>query len=243
MRGSVLQNIDLMTIDLNCSIPHHWMDGMRNIIKENRSIVLAGSFNPAIFHPSWFAKFKLIRDEEAAAAKVGIVHNDVTDFSTEWFRLLVTPNKFQLEKLQGGHEEELRDLALSTFEILCHTPVTALGINGETHFDVESLEVWHDIGHRLAPKNGIWDTILDKPGTQLLVVDGHRTDGYKGTIMVKVGPSAKVISGIFVSVNDHFDIGSTEPGIGSSDAVKTLTNVWDVALARFIKIRDKVMQL
>ena len=162
---------------------------MREIVKTDRSIVLLGNFNPAIFHPVWFSKQGLIRDEEATRASIGLIHKDVADFSSEWFRLLVTSDRFQLSTLQGGHDEELRDLAIGTFEVLAHSPIHAIGINGTVHFAVETVEEWHRIGHNLVPKEVVWNEILTTPGMNGVAVQGVRTDGYKGRIIVRVGPS------------------------------------------------------
>jgi hypothetical protein len=52
---------------------------------EGLTIVVVGSFNPAIFHPAWFSRCNLIRQEEADSAKVEIVHSEVAQFSGDWF--------------------------------------------------------------------------------------------------------------------------------------------------------------
>jgi hypothetical protein len=187
----------------------------------------------------------LIADDEATRARVGIVHKDVTDFSTEWFRLIATSDKFQLSTLQGGHDEELRDLGVGTFEVLTHSPVRALGINGSVHFLVESADEWHRIGHSLVPKGDVWDEVLSKPGTRMVAVQGTRTDGYKGSVLVRVGPSqvAQQERGIWLDVNDHFLFEPSEPASGAEVAVKALQTQWDSCKKRFEQIRDRMMRL
>jgi hypothetical protein len=70
---------------------------------ERASVVMIGSFNPAIFQPLWLGAQKLIRPEEAQDAKITIVQAEVADFSTEWFQLQVLQNRFQLATTEPRH--------------------------------------------------------------------------------------------------------------------------------------------
>lgn len=65
--------------------------------RQRTSIVALGSFNPAIFHPVWFARHELIREAEADASKVQVVSPEVTVVEAEWFSLQVTTERFSLE--------------------------------------------------------------------------------------------------------------------------------------------------
>lgn len=52
------------------------------------TIVLVGAFNPRIFHPSWFGKHNLLREEEvdvATTAREVVVTPDLTIFNSGWF--------------------------------------------------------------------------------------------------------------------------------------------------------------
>src|SRR5215210_620637 len=97
------------------------------------AIVILGNFNPAIFHPTWFSDNNLIREQEAEAANLEIIHPEVAQFSTEWFQFQCTRNRLQVGTLQEAYYEALRDLVSGTLELLSHTPLTALGVNH--HFD------------------------------------------------------------------------------------------------------------
>ena len=94
------------------------------------SIVLLGSFNPSIFHPSWFARQNLISPEEADAdnTKVKVIHKEVTQFETENFTMQITADRFTASAKPSTPGVLLRDLVIGTFYILEHTPVHALGI-------------------------------------------------------------------------------------------------------------------
>lgn len=39
-----------------------------------------------------------------------------------------------------------------------------------------------------------------------LIIQGQRQDEYKGHIQVKIEPSSKIQPGIFISINDHYEI-------------------------------------
>ena len=91
--------------------------------RQRMSIVALGSFNPAIFHPVWFARHKLIRDAEAEESKLKVMCPEITVVESEWFALQVTAERFSLETSDPRKFLPLRDLVTATFSILEHTPV------------------------------------------------------------------------------------------------------------------------
>jgi hypothetical protein len=80
----------------------------------------------------------------------------------EWLSVNVTPERFQASTTDEGFYEATRDLMIGTFELLDHTPVTALGVNREFRYQLESEKSWHLLGDTLAPKDG-WMDERDKP--------------------------------------------------------------------------------
>lgn len=124
------------------------------------SVVLRGNFNPAIFHPSWFASQDLIRRQEAEAASVEIVHAEAAIFNADWLQIHVFRDRFQARTFQEPYYEALRDLVIGVFSYLNHTPIRIMGINRLFHFRLESEEVWHKVGDRLAPKQD-WVELLE----------------------------------------------------------------------------------
>ncbi len=170
------------------------------------SIVLVGSFNPKIFHPAWFAAQKLIREKEAEEANIELITPAVAKFSLDWMRLQVIQEQFVIETIQEPYYEILRDLIVGTFSLLNHTPVTMLGINTQQHFRMHFEDEWNKLGHELAPKEKYWIPVLEKPGMRSLVVQGQRPDKYKGYIQVKVEPSSKIQLGVYISINDHYEV-------------------------------------
>ncbi|MBI4309132.1 MAG: hypothetical protein HY591_02255, partial [Candidatus Omnitrophica bacterium] len=133
-------------------------------IKERSSnIVLIGDFNPHIFQPAWFVSQKLIGIQEGESAKVEIVHSDLAIFSLEWLRLEVTRTRLLAVTRDDRFHEILKDLIVGTFSILSHTPVRMMGINNTWECIINDEETWHNVGHRLAPKD-IWNKVMDNPG-------------------------------------------------------------------------------
>ncbi len=204
---------------------------------EGLNIVLRGSFNPQIFQPAWFAAEGLIRKEEADSAKVQVIHPEVTVFSLDWGQVQVTHDLFSAESStnQRFSPELIRDLTVGTFRLLRHTPVTMMGLNRFFHFPITSMELWHSVGHKLAPKEH-WRDLLQEPGTRSLTIQGVRPDGLKGLILVKIEPSIEAHPGVFVHVNDHFEAQATAPVQGATELIGILEKSWKESLERSRKI-------
>ena len=171
--------------------------------RQRMSIVALGSFNPAIFHPVWFARQKLIRDAEADASQVKIVSPEITVVESEWFALQVTTERFSLETRDPRKFLPLKDLVTATFSTLEHTPISAFGFNSFQAFQLTSTEAWHHFGHHFAPKTS-WTGILVDPGLRLLTIQGTRVGSSADRIQVSVQPAAN--NGVVISINEHYDI-------------------------------------
>jgi hypothetical protein len=178
------------------------------------SVVVLGSFNPTIFQPLWFSANNLISSEEAnsPSTKIEIIHKNATIFSTEWFLLQVTADRFSIETSDPAKSQPLRDLAVGTFRVLEHTPLTVFGLNWYGHFRMASHESWHAFGHHFAPKES-WHAIMKEPGLRQLIIEGKR-ENCTATISVAIEPSLKIDPGVFIRVNEQHDLG--EPKEASS---------------------------
>lgn len=198
---------------------------------EGLTIVFRGDFNPKIFQPAWFAAQKLIRDQESEQAKVNIIHETIVSFNLEWFHLDVEPNKFSAGTNQAPYLEIVRDLVIGTFRILKHTPIRMMGINLESHFKMKSEEDWHALGDRIAPKN-LWDKVLDKPGLRNVTIEGKRPDGFLGNIGVRMEPSKRINPGIYIAINDHYEIKEPDTSLGCEETINILEDNWEVSTKR-----------
>ena len=124
------------------------------------SIVIVGNFNPMILHPEWFRRFKVLPEEEIidalservvgeVAPGIELIQNPPTavtptrtQISFRSYRLLITPNRFELNAIKEDVFFELPLLAIRIFSILSHTPTRALGFNYEAHWKLhESSQI------------------------------------------------------------------------------------------------------
>lgn len=193
------------------------------------SVVLVGSFNPAIFQPGWLARHELVAVDEADAADVQIVSREVTQFSTELFDIQVTHDQFVATTARVPSFGMLLDLVVGIFERLRYTPVSRIGINRDVHVRMASEDAWHDLGHRLVPP-GLWDSFLKNPGMRTVVVQGLRPDKRAGNVFIRVEPSGRVHPGVYIQQNDHFELG--EAADDASAALEVLKQEWSASLDR-----------
>jgi hypothetical protein len=207
------------------------------------NIVLRGNFNPVIFHPTWLAAQGLIRFQEADAAEIEIVHPQIAQFTAEWLQISVTTDRFQASTTQEPYYEPLRDLVVGIFDLVVQTPLTVLGINRNFHYRLESESAWHAVGHRLVPKQD-WKEVLLNPGMLTLVVEGKRPDNLEGYIRVKVEPSAKVTSGVYIEVNDHYALPSASESPSSTrEALAIVSEQWTRSMQQGLQIAEKIVSL
>ena len=216
------------------------------------NIVLLGKFNPAIFTPAWFSLCGLLPETAASTAELRVAHPQVTAFSTDWLNLEVTVERFSVATLQAPHIR-LRDLVARVFrEHLYHTPLNALGINRDAHFQFRSPTERDRVGRMLAPVEP-WgalgrDLKLDSEHggmtslTMSQLAPEGRTKG--GLINIRVEPSARIGQGrgVYVHVNDHYASDDTILGAGDR-LTELLEDNFDTSLSRSNKIIDHIMSL
>ncbi len=200
-----------------------------------------GNFNPKIFQPAWFASQGLIREIEAQEAKTEIIHADIAIFSLEWLKLEVTRERINISTEQEAYFEALADLVIGTFRTLRHTPASKMGINSALHYRVKSIDAWHEIGHKLAPKEP-WKGILNKPGMIRVEMQDERQTGPKGFMRVRVEPSKPCHPGVFININDHFESGEVEPILSCDTIIGILESNWQSSMKNSKSIAEKIIQ-
>ena len=211
------------------------------------SVVLVGKFNPAIFTPAWFALHEILPSAVATNAKLQVAHEQMTAFSTDWLQLQVLTNRFSVETLQAPYIR-LRDIVARVFrEYLNHTPLNALGINRNVHFQAPSLNARDHIGRTLAPVEpwGECGRNLRLDGehggmTSLKMTQGAPENRPAGDVInITIEPSTKVGQGrlgVYVGVNDHYTIGDTEPG-----SARRLMELLDANFEKSLKRSDDIV--
>lgn len=203
------------------------------------SVVVLGSFNPAIVQPAWLAKNGLVPPSEAESVDLDAVHDEFVRASFPWGTVQTMRDRFEVSTTdEAPSAEPIRDLAVGALDLLPHTPVTGFGINHWAHYRTESEEAWHALGFRLVPRSN-WEGILEKPGMLAASVRGVRPDDRPGAVNVTVQPSGKVAHGVFVTVNDHFALKTDDEEHAASEASTLLKAVWNdsVTMARQIHVR------
>ena len=230
---------------------------------EDFALVLIGEFNPAIFTPRWFAGVGLIDDKDAEHAEIELIHNEVSIFRTNWFRMEVQRERFRIGNIDDI-SIRIFDLVIRTFkDFLPHTPIRASGLNYSVHYAVENYSNIMRLGERLAPKEpwGEWGSVLlgneDAEPHKLNEFLGHqlgglrsltmeqslRGDGNPGYIRTKVEPSARVKPGVLVEVNDHYQVEDFDTVIGCSEIIGMIEGQYDSSIQRSKWIIDQVMAL
>jgi hypothetical protein len=206
---------------------------------EGLSIVFLGFFNPKIFQPAWFAHQGLIREQEAEGAKLEIVHQEAVIFKTEWFHFEVFQERAMFLTTQSQFFEPLRDLALGTFRILQHTPLTKMGINREMHFSCTE-EARNALAEKIAPREP-WKQIGVDTKLATMTTLAKRPDDYKGAIFIKVEASQRAIPGIFVSINDHYEVANEKEAEGANEILSMLEAAWKQSTSRSLEMASKLI--
>ena len=221
----------------------------------NVSIVLVGSLNAAIFHPSWFVANNILTNVDIENAEVEIIHRDIAIFKVgDWLRIQVEPNRFIAETTEPPFVR-LHDLVVRTFrEALVHTPINKLGINRLVHFGVGDEETRDKIGKKLAPQEAWGEWASDIAGTGknkhggMVSLSMRQNDGDDreiGYIEAKIEPSPliKNRAGIMINVNDHYEIPKDDSLAGPIPIMDILEKQFDKSIRRSEWIIDQIMDL
>lgn len=172
------------------------------------SLVFLGDFNPAIFQPAWFSGKNLIREQEARDAKLDVVHNELAKFQIpNWLQFECTRLRCVFLTTQEPFFEPIRDLAIGTFKILKETPIRALGINHNMHYQLPNEKTYYEFGNKLSPLSNWEDTITDPRLIRLEILEGGRKDWKNGQYRINVVPSDIIGAssfGISIGFNHHF---------------------------------------
>lgn len=206
-------------------------------VADGASIVLVGSFNPGIFHPTWFEKQELLPVVETQNAQIEVISNDVAIFVMSWVRIEVLGERFVARTIDESKFGPLRDLIVGTFRLLEHTPVTQVGLNREIEYQLPTEVLWHNVGHKLAPKEP-WLPYVKSPGMKSLLMEAQRDDDQAGVLNITVKPVVNIPSKpktVHIQVNDHVELGDAKTAL---DACKIIEETWDTSLSRATKISE-----
>ncbi len=220
------------------------------------SIIAIGDFNPAIFSPDWLEKNDLIGKGDADTVreknqdKSLIVSHQVTAFETKWFALQVLENQFSLTS-KDALSPAFKDLAVGIFELVPHTPLTAVGLNFLAHFKLASEDEYHRVGDVLAPKD-IWNVLYPDGSAglaNLTIRLQHCVRGEplktKDEKQISLQPSNKFKYGVFLSYNDHHDVSDpSEDNLRPAERVATIIDKeWEVSWKDAVRAFDGLLSM
>lgn len=217
------------------------------------AIVLVGNFNPLIFRPDWFVQKNILAEQEVETAvkneTIKIIHAEIVEFEVPTFRVTVERNRFQAFTATEPFIA-LLDLVYGTFRELPETPVSALGINREAHYSLGSEEKWHAFGDILAPKTpwnlllGDDDTKVKTGGLKSMTMErSKRADGRPGRVQVRVEPSGKIPNGVFVHVNDHYQIAKPDEPVRAEESREILKDCFENSMEHSQKLMEHLVSL
>lgn len=214
-----------------------------DILSEDFSIVLVGDFNPKIFQPAWFAHQGLVRESEAEAATLELIHSDFTSFSTDWFVMQVARERFTVTVKSVAYRQHLKDLVLGTFTKLSHTPVTQMGINANTRLNFRTTENWHAFGHFIVPKANWAKALgtLGRVGTRTVTVETPRYDERPGRFIVIAEPVQGAANEVLIRINDHFDVPKDAPE-GAGYFMEVVSECYDNVLGQAKTVRERLIE-
>lgn len=207
------------------------------------SVVAIGNFSPAMFHPTWFARYGLIGETEAEAAlksqNISITESHST-FTVSGIEFHALPDRLQFGTSREDMHHPVKDLVVSTLGLLDSVPVTSIGVNWSKHSKASSEERWHAFGHRLAPKdfwNKNWPAYAGMIRVHMRL---DRTDNRLGSVNVNVDPSGEIRPGIFCRFNDHYELEGKDASAGSAGGL--IGEVWMESRAAAVKLISALEQ-
>src|SRR5580704_2745836 len=115
------------------------------------SIVAIGHFNPLIFGRDWLKDKDIVVGNDFENLKTSIVHSDIVSYEMPWGTFQTDRTTFTVgtmrEPLVRAH-----DFFVRCFQFLPETPISAVGINRDAHFETASEAARNHVGDVLAPK-------------------------------------------------------------------------------------------
>jgi len=215
-------------------------------ISTQADIVLVGSFNPAIFHPEWFIRNKIIAEWNYTKDDLLFVP-DITQVSLpseQYLKVLL--NQFSIKAMMPSDFLGLRDIVSSTFSLLKETPVHQIGLNYTSVLKL-SDEDWKKFGKKLAPIE-VWtnsaeyfseldDKKKEQAGLCKLVINLPRNDELNGFIRSTLSVNSFENREITFSINNHIEIEKKDV----PQMLDILESHWEESLAFSKLYMDKIL--
>lgn len=195
------------------------------ILHTSHSIVFLGKFNPTIFTPSWFSLEGLIRRDEGKA-ELKIAHPEISVFSLDWCTVEVQRDKFKIATTGDHNFPLIRDLAVGTFTLLFHTPISKMGVNFNLHYDFSNKNRLEEYFKRMVNQNALKNINKNALFENLTFsIPSYFTQ--HGYTRIKIEKSNVASHGVFLDINNHFDLDPNSNDVNNSEAaIATLSKEW-----------------
>ena len=215
------------------------------ILGHDATVVLIGKINPPIFTPAWLHLCGLISPEDMEQAEVEVIHRQISSFKVSRFSIQVQPNRFSISTSEEPFISIADWITVIFGKTLPHTPLQQAGINYGGHFAAASQKQRHALGRALAPLEpwGNWGKLLDTDdldnvgGLRAMDMLQVRVPGReRGYRQVHLEPSVRndIVSpkvGIFMTVNDHFEVSRPEDAVGAAKCVQWVVENFDESIS------------
>jgi hypothetical protein len=194
------------------------------------SIVVRGSFNPAILHPEWFRRYKILPEQEISYAESQQELATIGDIKFVGSPLYVTPqetvilfpsigvmvtrDRYNVFTRKQENIESLKTVTSKIYRLLSHTPVTAIGNNFEAHWKLEKGA--KDILEKLFIGS---DYMIASAFGKEYSIGGQISAARNGCqISMRLEGSKQVEDGVYVNFNFHRDL----PNKSTDELVMTI---------------------
>lgn len=220
------------------------------------AIVFVGNFNPAIFQPQWFDRYKIlpIQDIQWAEGQKPkrteidkgqgrkmiidevpnmIITPERADINFPSERIQVDARKFICSTNKRKYFSLIKETTVKIFSFLEHTPVQQLGINFDAHwkFKNSSQSVLRNIFASDSKR------ISEAIGNNYLVGGTIKIDKNDSIIKMKFDSSSVLEDGIYINANFHREIQTKQAG----EAVDVLNKNYEADRTNFIEYAQKLL--
>lgn len=175
------------------------------------TIVIAGRMNPSIHHPTWYSANNLITDSENERALTDLIClPPVSQFTTDSIAVQCEPTRWKIQTVGEGNTPRIVRIASEVFNRLDQTPVSAFGLNIDSHRLVEGI----DVGSRLADL--VSSLALGLPALQDQATNSAKIQWTSSAgltaVNVRLEPSPRDKEAVFVGLNYHHRIDPNSSG-------------------------------
>lgn len=215
---------------------------------QSATIVLLGKFNPSIFSPAWLRLVGAINEAELDAAKVTVIHPEITRFEIDDVTIDASIDRFSVSSASEPFVRIL-DLVQAIFaRSLPHTPIRALGINYEVEFTLDSAKRRIALGRALAPTLPWADfgrRIDSSDDSGMIGVQMQETlpaGREAGHRMVSITPVRGKLAGVRLAINDHYELSIQDEVRGADRIMGVLAETFESSIRESKKIAEQLSE-